>query len=162
MSKRTAVVSGGGTGIGLAVAQALLEDDYTVALLGRRPAVLEAAAEQLNAPARVVTQAVDLADPVAVTQAMPGIIERLGGTLDVVVANAGGAPPVMDKSLVSVNKAWLAALTGNTMTTVLLIEALRAHFSDTARLIFISSAAAAGPGGGSVWRGQSGPARLDV
>ena len=31
MSKRTAVVSGGGTGIGLAVAQALLEDDYTVA-----------------------------------------------------------------------------------------------------------------------------------
>jgi len=50
MSKRTAVVSGGGTGIGLAVAQALLEDDYTVALLGRRPAVLEAAAEQLNAP----------------------------------------------------------------------------------------------------------------
>ena len=52
MSKRTAVVSGGGTGIGLAVAQALLEDDYTVALLGRRPAVLEAAAEQLNAPTR--------------------------------------------------------------------------------------------------------------
>ena len=34
------------------------------------------------------------------------------------------------------------------MTTVLLIEALRAHLSDTARLIFISSAAAAGPGGG--------------
>ena len=64
MSKRTAVVSGGGTGLVMAVAQALLEDDYTVALLGRRPAVLEAAAEQLNAPTRVVTQAVDLTDPV--------------------------------------------------------------------------------------------------
>ncbi|MCH9785509.1 MAG: SDR family NAD(P)-dependent oxidoreductase, partial [Gammaproteobacteria bacterium] len=81
--------------------------------------MLEAAAEQLNAPARVVTQAVDLTDPVAVIKAMPGIIERLGGTLDVVVANAGSAPPPADKSLVSVNKAWLATLTGNTMTTVL-------------------------------------------
>jgi 3-oxoacyl-[acyl-carrier protein] reductase len=148
MSKRTAVVSGGGTGIGLAVAQALVDDDYTVALLGRRPAVLEAAAEQPNAPTRVVTQAIDLADPLALTKAMPVIIERLGGTLDVVVANAGSAPPAADNSLVSVNKAWHATLTGNTITTVLLIEALRAHLSDTARLIFISSAAAIGPGGG--------------
>lgn len=119
MSKRTAVVSGGGTGIGLAVAQALVDDDYTVALLGRRPAVLEAAAEQLNAPTRVVTQAIDLADPLALTKAMPVIIERLGGTLDVVVANAGSAPPAADNSLVSVNKAWHATLTGNTITTVL-------------------------------------------
>ena len=85
----------------------------------------------------------------AVAFAMATVIARLGGSLDVVVANARAAAPAADKSLLNVNKAWLKTLSGNTRTTVLLVEALRAHLSATGRLIFISSAAAAGPGGGA-------------
>ena len=45
---RLAVVSGGGTGIGLAVAAGLAEDGLDVVLLGRRSDVLERAAQQLR------------------------------------------------------------------------------------------------------------------
>ncbi len=148
-TKRTAVVSGGGTGIGLAVARALLDDSYAVVLLGRRSDVLQAAADRLALHGTVSTQAVDLSDPVAVGEIMPTVVERLGGHVDVVVANAGSPSPRADDGLVSVNDAWLRTMSGNTMTTVLLVEALRSQLSDTGRLIFISSAAALGPGGGA-------------
>lgn len=60
---RTAVISGGGTGIGRAVAETLLRDGYHVALLGRRNDVLADAAAAMAHLGIVHTHAVDLSDP---------------------------------------------------------------------------------------------------
>jgi 3-oxoacyl-[acyl-carrier protein] reductase len=146
---RTAVVSGGGTGIGLAVAEALMADGCQVMLLGRRVDVLTSAAERLADLGAVGIQAVDLSEPDAVAEAMPSVVDRLGGSVDVVVANAGRPSARPTEGLSSTNDAWLDTVAGNTMTTVLLVEALRPHLSGTGRLVFISSAAATGPGGGA-------------
>ena len=150
--QRTAVVSGGGTGIGRGIAQVLLDDDYHVVLLGRRAEVLAEAAEALRQTTRtgeVGFHAVDLSDPGATAAAMDQVVAELGGTVDVVVANAGRGAPRVSAELASHAQSWTDALAGNTITTVLLVEAVRPHLSDTGRLIFISSAAATGPGGGA-------------
>ena len=146
-TRRTAVVSGGGTGIGMAIAAGLLADGCDVMLLGRREEVLREAAATLGELGSVFTHAVDLSDPTAVEVAVPEVVAALGGSIDVVVANAGRGAARPGESLESHRDAWLDAIAGNTMTAVLLVEGLRSALSDTGRLIFISSAAATGPGG---------------
>ena len=47
MAERAALITGGSSGIGLAIARALGEDGYGVTISGRRPDKLEAAAEEL-------------------------------------------------------------------------------------------------------------------
>ena len=49
---RTALVTGAGTGVGRAVALALLKDGYRVALAGRRKEMLEETAAQAGAAAK--------------------------------------------------------------------------------------------------------------
>lgn len=146
-TRRAAVVSGGGTGIGMAVAAGLLADGCDVMLLGRREPVLAAAAASLDELGSVFTHAVDLSDPDAVERAVPEIVSALGGSIDVVVANAGRSAIRPGETLASHRDAWLDAIAGNTMTAVLLVEGLRSFLTDTGRLILISSAAATGPGG---------------
>ena len=48
MADRAALVTGGSSGIGLAIARALAEDDFGVTISGRRPDKLEAAAAELQ------------------------------------------------------------------------------------------------------------------
>lgn len=146
-SRRTAVVSGGGTGIGMAIAAGLLADGCDVMLVGRREEVLAEAATSLDGLGSVFTHAVDLSDPDAVEQAVPEIVAALGGPIDIVVANAGRGAARPGQSLASHRDAWMDAFSGNTMTAVLLVEGLRPFLSDTGRLILISSAAATGLGG---------------
>ncbi|WP_240677467.1 SDR family NAD(P)-dependent oxidoreductase [Actinacidiphila soli] len=57
---RIVVVSGGGTGIGLAVADAFVRAGDQVVLIGRRKEVLDAAVERLGAGALALPA--DLAD----------------------------------------------------------------------------------------------------
>jgi 3-oxoacyl-[acyl-carrier protein] reductase len=150
--RRTAVVSGGGTGIGRGIAQALLDDGYHVVLLGRRAEVLAEAAEALRQTTQtgeVGFHAVDLSDPDATAIAMTQVVAELDGTVDVVVANAGRGAPRVSAELASHAHSWADAIAGNTITTVLLVEAVRPHLSNTGRVIFISSAAATGLGGGA-------------
>ena len=59
---------GGGTWVGLALAQDLLDDDNTLVLMDRRTAVLKNGAKRLDAPQRVFTQAADLSDPIALAR----------------------------------------------------------------------------------------------
>ena len=48
MADRAALVTGGSSGIGLAIARALAEDGYGVTISGRRPDKLEGAADELR------------------------------------------------------------------------------------------------------------------
>jgi len=87
---RIALVTGGGTGIGLAVARGLSAEGYRVVITGRRLAVLETAASEISAqtgnPVRGI--ACDVGDPAQVA-AVFADVERAFGRLDLLVNNAG-------------------------------------------------------------------------
>jgi meso-butanediol dehydrogenase / (S,S)-butanediol dehydrogenase / diacetyl reductase len=113
LAGRTAIVTGGGTGIGAAAARSLAADGAAVVLVGRRPGPLRAVAAGLGPRASAMTadasSAPDMARVVAEAQARFG---RVG----ILVANAGGhglgtAADVTDA-------AWADALRAN-MTTCL-------------------------------------------
>ncbi|OYV01754.1 MAG: 3-oxoacyl-ACP reductase [Burkholderiales bacterium PBB5] len=82
---KVALVTGGGTGIGAAVAAGWVAAGGRVVLMGRREAPLRQVAEPLGA--LVVTG--DAADSAAVQRALTQAREAYGG-VDVLVANAGG------------------------------------------------------------------------
>ena len=86
-----AVVTGGGTHLGLAMATALAELGASVYLLGRRAEVVQASAQALQARG-LQAHAVggDAADEAAMERIVQDI-QRRHGRLDVMVCNAGGA-----------------------------------------------------------------------
>jgi NAD(P)-dependent dehydrogenase (short-subunit alcohol dehydrogenase family) len=89
---KVAIVTGAGTGIGRAVALALVKSGYRVAVAGRRREPLEATAAQAGDAALVVPT--DVADPRSVS-ALFAETKRRFGRLDLLFNNAGiGAPPV--------------------------------------------------------------------
>ena len=81
---RVALVTGGGTGIGAAVARRLAADGYAVAVTGRRPAPIEEIAEEIEGLAVVADVGV-VADA---DRAVAETIARFDG-LDALVLNAG-------------------------------------------------------------------------
>ncbi|WP_026211814.1 SDR family NAD(P)-dependent oxidoreductase [Longispora albida] len=136
---RLAVVSGGGTGIGRAVAAALAAEGSEVVVVGRRPEPLAAVAAGLPG-VRAVTA--DLTDPAQVARAA----KEIGGPVDVLVNNAGGnfapAPPEPG-DLETLRAQWLANVTGNVLPVVLLTEALLPVLSRPGgRIVTITSVAA--------------------
>lgn len=86
---RAAVVTGAGTGIGKAVALALLNDGYRVGLIGRRTEMLEATKAEAGAAAeRALVLSGDVSDPDSVR----GLFARVKsefGRLDLLFNNAG-------------------------------------------------------------------------
>jgi NAD(P)-dependent dehydrogenase (short-subunit alcohol dehydrogenase family) len=94
-NSKVAIVTGAGSGIGRAVALALLGDGYTVALAGRRQAALEET-RALSGPAadRALVVPSDVTDPVQVEQLFERTRQTFG-QLDLLFNNAGtGAPAV--------------------------------------------------------------------
>lgn len=152
---RTVVISGGGTGIGLSAARAFAEDGNRIVLVGRRPEVLERAAAGI--PGAVGCPA-DLTDPEQVDRAARFVCEEFGA-VDVLINSAGGngrlepgpeAPAQAQDELSTVEHDWTVNFRLNTMTAVLLTEALRDHLaSPGGRLLFLGSIAAR-RGSGSV------------
>nr|WP_316644220.1 SDR family NAD(P)-dependent oxidoreductase [uncultured Roseateles sp.] len=85
-----AVVTGGGSGIGAAIARGLLQDGYAVTLMGRNLAKLQAQQAELSTLGRVGMQTVDVADEAAVQAAFAASTAELG-PIAVLVNNAGQA-----------------------------------------------------------------------
>lgn len=82
---KTAFITGGGTGIGAAVARRIAEDGGSVVLMGRRRVPLEAVANEFGG---LVVQG-DASDPAAVRAAIAETHNRFG-PIDILVTNAGG------------------------------------------------------------------------
>src|SRR5262245_33368635 len=94
-SENAAVVTGAGSGIGKAVALALLQERYAVVLAGRRKEMLEATASEGQASGgRTLVVPTDVADPAAI-RALFARTREAFDRLDLLFNNAGGgAPPV--------------------------------------------------------------------
>jgi NAD(P)-dependent dehydrogenase (short-subunit alcohol dehydrogenase family) len=90
-----AIVTGGGTGIGRAVALALVAAGYAVVVAGRRREPLEATVESGRASGgRLLAVPTDVGDPGSV-RALFATAKVAYGRLDLLFNNAGsGAPPV--------------------------------------------------------------------
>jgi NAD(P)-dependent dehydrogenase (short-subunit alcohol dehydrogenase family) len=138
---RHIVVTGGGTGIGLAIAEQFTKDGDQVTITGRREHVLKEAATRLGPRARYCC--FDASDPEAVTAALPQLPERV----DVLVNNAGGntdfdREPPGEGDLAGLAAQWRANLDANLLSAVLVTAALAPRFADNARIVSTSSIAA--------------------
>jgi len=111
-NSKVAVVTGAGTGIGKAVALALLKDGYAVALAGRRREPLERAAKDAGpASSRTLVVPTDVGNPDSVRNLFAQVREKFG-RLDVLFNNAGmGAPAVPMEDLTY--EQWKAVVDAN-------------------------------------------------
>lgn len=87
LAHKVALVTGGGTGIGLAIARRFVAEGATVYITGRRQAELDAAVDSIGGAIQGLS--VDSADS-AQLQALYERINEQHGKLDILVANAGG------------------------------------------------------------------------
>jgi 3-oxoacyl-[acyl-carrier protein] reductase len=142
-------VSGGGTGLGRAIATRFAREGDEVVILGRRTDVLDAAAKSINADldADLVTPlTADLEDVDQVATVAATI--AAAGPVDVLVNNAGGIAQSDGDSLAATAEHWLTDFRNNVLTTVLLTQALLPSITRPGgRIVAMSSVAGVrGPG----------------
>lgn len=106
LAGRVALVTGGGTGLGLATAHELIRCGASVTICGRRADVLErAVSESLGGASRADWIAGDVRDREDAGHIVGAVRER-GGGLDILVNNAGGQYFTAAESIVA--KGWRA------------------------------------------------------
>jgi 3-oxoacyl-[acyl-carrier protein] reductase len=114
---RRAAVAAASSGLGFASAQALADNGVRVALCGRDPDRLAAAAAKIDGAVAVVA---DVSTPEGATGFVEQAAEALGG-LDILVPNAGGPPAGTFAS--TAFEAYRAALELNLLSTVAMCTA---------------------------------------
>lgn len=87
-NQKTAVVTGSGSGIGLAVAEAFVREGFNVVLNGRNKDKLDNAAAQIGSPDQLSIITGDVTNPEAADQIVNKAVERFG-QIDILVNNAG-------------------------------------------------------------------------
>ena len=117
MVAKVAVVTGAGTGIGRAAAQALVRDGYCVTFAGRRAEPLEKAAADTGAPERCLAIPTDVGQPESVAQLFAKTKAKWG-RLDVLFNNAGTGAPAMPMEDLPFDK-WQAVVAANLTGTFL-------------------------------------------
>jgi 3-oxoacyl-[acyl-carrier protein] reductase len=100
LGRRRAVVTGGSKGLGRAIAAELLAEGAQVVICSRHEADLEATAAELRKDGGTVTALrCDVTDAGQVAEFISAAASALGGGIDVLVNNAGGARPGRFESL---------------------------------------------------------------
>lgn len=134
LQNKTALVTGGNSGIGLATAKLFVAEGARVVITGRNRATLEAAVNELGPNAlAVVADATDIA---ATEQAVAKAVNTFG-KLDIVFANAGiaGGTPVGGTTLEAFEKVIRTNLTAVFFT----VQAAAPHLNDNASIILNGS-----------------------
>jgi len=94
MAGKVAVVTGAGSGIGRAVALALVREGYATVIAGRRKEALEETAKMAEAGAELLAVPTDVTDPASV-DALFSATRQKYGRVDLLFNNAGtGAPAI--------------------------------------------------------------------
>jgi len=122
MAGQVALVTGGGTGIGRAIAQALAEVGADLLLAARRIEPLEQAAAEIRASTgrRVEVSVCNIREREQVEALGAFAAERFGGQVDVLVNNAGGQFPTPARSMKP--KGWNAVIDLNLTGTWNMIQ----------------------------------------
>jgi citronellol/citronellal dehydrogenase len=107
---QVALVTGGRSGIGFAIAKLLLQSGARVVIASRNVEKLMAAAEELRAYGTVYAHPCDIRDPEQVA-ALADFIAADPGRLDLLVNNAGGQFPIAAEALSA--KGWNAVINNN-------------------------------------------------
>ena len=96
---KVGIVTGAGSGVGRATAQALIDDGWTVVLAGRRLDALKETASLSSVPERALAVSTDVSDPGSVAALFAKTVETLGH-LDLLFNNAGkNAPGILLEDL---------------------------------------------------------------
>ncbi|MFI8997628.1 SDR family NAD(P)-dependent oxidoreductase [Streptomyces sp. NPDC053542] len=147
---RNILVTGGGTGIGRAIAQHFAEQGENVVVTGRRTGPLKEAADAIGARAVVC----DHTDPEALTR----LLAELPDSIDVLVNNAGGNTDFdteASSDLASYARDFRANLDANLVSAALTTKALEGRLAEGGSVVHIGSIAAA-RGGGSYGAAKAG------
>ncbi len=135
MERKIAMVTGAGTGVGKAIAKALLATGFTVAITGRRMEVLEATAAELGEHCHPFRA--DIGDAAEVDALFAQVAEKFG-RLDILVNNAGQtapAVPIDELDLSYWNNVLAANLTGAFLCTRAAFRQMKAQVPQGGRII---------------------------
>ena len=134
LAHKTAFITGGNSGIGLATARLFVAEGAKVAITGRNPETLQAAAKELGAQALAIVA--DATDVAATDAAIGQAVDRLG-KLDIVFANAGiaGSTPLGGTSL----SAFEQVIRTNLTAVFFTVQAAAPHLNDGASVILNGS-----------------------
>ena len=134
LANKTALITGGNSGIGLATARLFVAEGARVIITGRNQATLDAAAKELGPNAfAVVADATDIA---ATEAAIKKGVDKFG-KLDIVFANAGipGNTPVGGTTLAAFEQVIRTNITAVFFT----VQAAVAHMNDGGSIILNGS-----------------------
>jgi len=146
--RKVAIVTGAGSGIGKAVALALLEDGYRVAVAGRRRDALDSTVRAAGPRSGDVLPVVaDVSDPQSVASLFDEVSKQLG-RVDLLFNNAGtGAPavPLEDLSVEKLRAVIDTNLLGAFLCTQHAIRVMKAQTPRGGRIINNGSISAHAP-----------------
>ena len=142
--RKTALVTGAGSGLGRAIAKALANAGFTVVLTGRREEKLREVEKEIGMDSTVVIPA-DVTNEQSVQELHDQLVAKTGGHLDVLINNVGGVPAmgaleemtfeqwklVMDTNLTSqflVTKSFLPELRKSGHGKIISVTSGMAHF----------------------------------
>ncbi|MEU0071694.1 SDR family oxidoreductase [Streptomyces sp. NPDC006332] len=144
-----ALITGGGSGIGAAVARRLLDAGHRVAVTGRGEARLRGFAEELGDPDGLLTFVGNAADYDDVRSAVDRTLKEFG-RLDTVVANAGVA--THDSVAEGDPTGWTEMVLTNVLGPALLIRASIDALKETrGRIVLVGSVAGFVPTPGNIY-----------
>ncbi|MBM3597630.1 MAG: SDR family oxidoreductase [Alphaproteobacteria bacterium] len=132
---KAALVTGGGTGLGLAVAKLFHAEGAKVAICGRRAEVLAKAAATIGPD--VIAECCDVTDEAAV-DAMVAAVARQFGRLDLLVHAAGIHPQRADIDKTTLD-GFRQTMEGNTTATFLVARAAVRHMTQGSAIVVIGS-----------------------
>lgn len=134
LNNKTALITGGNSGIGLATARLFVAEGARVVITGRNQATLEAAAKELGPNALAV--AADATDIAATESAVAQAVKAFG-KLDIVFANAGiaGNTPIGGTTLT----AFEAVIRTNITSVFFTVQAAAPHLNDGGSIILNGS-----------------------
>ncbi len=144
---KTALVTGGGTGMGRATAIELARCGATVAVLGRRLEPLESSAAEIRAlGGAALAMTADIREPDQIEQAMLRIKAEFG-RLDILVNNAGGqfVSPARDLN----NKGFETVIRNNLIGTWQMTKTVADHFmlANGGSIVFVTACIRSGLSG---------------